>query len=55
MATVVGLVGGGDIGDMLMNYQQLGSWSKVGTIIVFVTIVVWAMDWMSSKARERLV
>jgi len=54
MATILGLVGGGGIGDLLMNYQQLGAWSKVGTIIVFITLVVWMMDWLSSKARERL-
>ncbi len=55
MATILGMVGGGGIGDLLINYVQLGAWSKVGTIIVFVTLVVWAMDWLSSKARERLV
>ena len=55
MATILGLVGAGGIGDILINYVQLGAWSKVGTIIVFVTIVVWAMDWLSSKARQRLV
>ncbi|MFV1958639.1 MAG: phosphonate ABC transporter, permease protein PhnE [Planctomycetota bacterium] len=54
MATILGLVGGGGIGDLLINYQQLGAWSKVGTIIVFITLVVWMMDWVSSKARERL-
>ena len=55
MATILGLVGGGGIGDLLINYQQLGAWAKVGTIIVFVTLVVWIMDLASAKARERLV
>lgn len=55
MATILGLVGGGGIGDLLINYQQLGAWSKVGTIIVFITLVVWIMDALSAKARERLV
>jgi phosphonate transport system permease protein len=54
MATVLGLVGGGGIGDLLINYQQLAAWSKVGTIIVAITLVVWLMDVASSKARERL-
>ncbi len=55
MATILGLVGGGGIGDLLINYQQLGAWSKVGTVIVCITAVVWAMDVLSSKARERLL
>ncbi len=54
MATILGFVGGGGIGELLMNYQQLGAWSKVGTILLFITIVVWMLDWVSSKARERL-
>ncbi len=54
MATILGLVGGGGIGTMLIEYQQMGAWSKVGTIIVFITLVVWAMDWASSKARQKL-
>ncbi|MDJ0973276.1 MAG: phosphonate ABC transporter, permease protein PhnE [Planctomycetota bacterium] len=55
MATILGFVGGGGIGDMLLPFTQLGAWPKVGTIIVFITIVVWLMDIISSKARERLV
>lgn len=55
MATILGLVGGGGIGELLINYQQLGVWEPVGTILLLVTLVVWSMDWASSKARERLV
>jgi phosphonate transport system permease protein len=54
MATILGLVGGGGIGFLLVNYQQLGRWEKVGTIMLAITLVVWLMDWVSSKARERL-
>ncbi len=55
MATILGIIGGGGIGDLLVNYSQIGSWSKVGTIIFFITIVVWAMDMASGKARELLM
>ena len=55
MATILGIIGGGGIGDLLVNYSQIGSWSKVGTIIFFITIVVWAMDLASGKAREHLM
>jgi phosphonate transport system permease protein len=54
MATILGFVGGGGIGGLLVDSQQLGAWSKVGTIILFITLVVWLMDLASAKARERL-
>lgn len=54
MATILGLVGAGGIGEMLINYQQVGAWEKLGTILLFITVVVWIMDLGSSKARERL-
>ena len=54
MATILGLVGGGGIGELLINYTQIGAWSKVGTILLFITFVVWIMDLGSSKARARL-
>lgn len=54
MATILGLVGGGGIGDLLVNYQQLGAWSKVGTIIVFITLVVWLLDTASARVRARI-
>lgn len=55
MATILGFVGGGGIGEVLLPLTQMGTWPKVGVIIVFITIVVWLMDIASSKARERLV
>ncbi len=54
MATVLGLVGGGGIGGMLVDYMQLSAWRKLGTIVIFVTAVVWAMDVLSSRARRRV-
>ncbi|MHC5009813.1 MAG: phosphonate ABC transporter, permease protein PhnE [Planctomycetota bacterium] len=55
MATILGFVGGGGIGEVFLYYVQLGTWAKVGTVVVFITLVVWLMDWASSRARERLV
>jgi phosphonate transport system permease protein len=55
MATILGFVGGGGIGELIVNYMQLSAWSKVGTIVFFVTLVVWVMDVVSSRARERLL
>ncbi len=55
MATILGLVGGGGIGDRLLYYQQVGQWPKVGTILLFITLVVWLMDVASSRVRQRIV
>ncbi|MBI4042245.1 MAG: phosphonate ABC transporter, permease protein PhnE [Deltaproteobacteria bacterium] len=54
MATVIGLVGGGGIGTMLMQYQGLGRWNEVGTIIILIAIAVWAMDFASAKLRAAI-
>ena len=55
MATILGFVGGGGIGELIVDYMQVSAWSKVGTIVFFVTLVVWIMDVVSSRARERLL
>jgi phosphonate transport system permease protein len=54
MATILGLVGGGGIGNLLVDYTQLSAWSKLGTIVVFVTAVVWLLDVLSARARRRV-
>ncbi|MFN4111118.1 MAG: phosphonate ABC transporter, permease protein PhnE, partial [Ignavibacteria bacterium] len=36
MATVIGLVGGGGIGTMLMQYQGLAQWHEVGLIVIMI-------------------
>ena len=54
MATVLGLVGAGGIGEMLTDAVQVAAWSKAGTIMLFITLVVWLMDVASSRARARL-
>jgi phosphonate transport system permease protein len=54
MATIIGLVGGGGIGTMLMQYQGLGRWHEVGLIILMIAFVVWVMDYISAKIREAI-
>ena len=54
MATVIGLVGGGGIGQLLMQYQGLAKWPEVGCLVLLITIVVWSMDAASSYIREAL-
>jgi phosphonate transport system permease protein len=54
MATTIGLVGGGGIGTMLMQYQGLAKWHEVGLIVIMIAIVVWIMDYISAKIREAI-
>lgn len=54
MATVIGLVGGGGLGNLLMQYQGQARWNEVGTLVIIIAVIVWVMDWASSKLREAL-
>ena len=54
MATVIGLVGGGGIGTMLMQYQGLARWNEVGLIVLVIAFIVWVMDYISAKIREAI-
>ena len=54
MATIIGLVGGGGVGTLLMQYQGLAKWHEVGTIIITIAVVVWLMDYISAKVREAI-
>lgn len=54
MATVIGLVGGGGIGTMLMQYQGLAKWNEVGMLAITIAAIVWVMDWSSSRIRESI-
>ncbi len=54
MATIIGLVGGGGIGTMLINYSGQAMWPEVGCIIIVIAFVVWFMDTASAHIREAL-
>lgn len=54
MATIVGFVGGGGIGILLLQNQQLLRWHNVGLLIWLIAFVVWIMDMFSAKVREKL-
>ena len=54
MATIIGLVGGGGIGTLLIQYQGQAMWPEVGTIILVIAFVVWFMDTASAHLREAL-
>ena len=54
MATVIGLVGGGGIGTLLIQYQGLARWHEVGTMVITIAVVVWLMDYLSARIREAI-
>ncbi len=54
MATVIGLVGGGGIGTMLIQYQGQAMWREVGCIVVVIAVVVWVLDTGSAYIREAI-
>jgi phosphonate transport system permease protein len=54
-STVLGLVGAGGIGVLFNTQLTLGRWHRVGVIVLVMLIVVWAMDFISTRVRERLI
>jgi phosphonate transport system permease protein len=55
MATVIGLVGGGGVGQLLIQYIGLTQWSRAATAIWMIAAIVMLMDYVSAIVRERLV
>jgi len=55
MSTVIGFVGGGGIGQQFRLWVGLNQYDKAGTAIWAIVIMVWTMDYLSAKAREKLV
>lgn len=54
MATVIGLVGGGGIGTLLIQYQGVAMWEEVGCIALVIVTVVWIMDSASAYIRDAM-
>ena len=55
MATVIGLVGGGGIGQELKGRFDLFEYGHVTTIIIVIFIVVFIFDQISAKLRSKLI
>lgn len=55
LATLVGLVGGGGIGQLFLNYVGQLQYHKAGVVVLFIVVVVTLMDFASAKIRQRLV
>ena len=55
MSTVIGFVGGGGIGQQFRLWVGMNQYDKAGTAVWAIVIMVWSMDYLSAKAREKLV
>jgi len=55
MSTVLGLVGGGGIGFLLIQYMNLLQFNQAATVLWLIVIVVTVMDYASGVIRSRLV
>ncbi len=55
VSTVLGLVGGGGLGQAIYNNVQLGFYQRVATLIALIYIMVIAADWLGTRLRARRV
>jgi len=55
MSTVIGMVGGGGIGYLLIQWIRLLDYRSAGIAIWFIAITVSLLDYISSEIRERFV
>ncbi|KPL66872.1 phosphonate ABC transporter permease [Erythrobacter sp. SG61-1L] len=55
MATVIGLVGGGGIGQELKGRYDMFEYGHVGTILIAIFLVVLVLDHISARLRRRFL
>ncbi|HLF83869.1 MAG TPA: phosphate/phosphonate ABC transporter permease [Blastocatellia bacterium] len=53
VSTILGLVGGGGLGQAIYNNVQLGFYSRTTTIVAIVYALVIVMDWLGDRLRNR--
>jgi phosphonate transport system permease protein len=53
VSTILGLVGGGGLGQAIYNNVQLGFYPRVTTLIAIVYVLVIATDWIGDRIRSR--
>jgi phosphonate transport system permease protein len=55
MSTVIGLVGGGGIGFLLIQYIRLLDYRSAGICVWFIAITVATLDYISADIRQRFI
>jgi phosphonate transport system permease protein len=54
MSSILGYVGGGGLGQKLFEYIALNQYSSAATVVWAIVIMVWSMDYVSARVREKL-
>jgi phosphonate transport system permease protein len=54
MSTVIGIIGGGGIGQMLYQYMRIWNYRAAGMMMLLIVVIVWTIDYISSRLRARL-
>ena len=54
MATIIGVVGGGGIGQDLMAYINVFDFRQASVLMILIVAAVWAIDYLSSRLRAAL-
>lgn len=54
MATIIGVVGGGGIGWRLFSYLKSWQFRQASTLMILIMVLVWLIDYVSSRLRARL-
>ncbi len=55
MSTVIGLVGGGGVGFILVQYIRLLDYRAAGIAVWFIAVTVAVLDYVSAEIRARFV
>lgn len=55
ISAILGLVGGGGLGQAIYNNVQLGFYSRLATLLIVIYILVIASDWIGDSVSRRTV
>lgn len=55
MSTVIGFVGGGGLGQQFLAWVGLDEYGKAATALWAIVAMVWGMDYVSARVRERFI
>lgn len=54
-ASILGLVGAGDLGRLILNYSTNQNWEQLGTLLWGLLVRVMLVDFVSTQIRKKLV
>ncbi|MFQ3619318.1 MAG: phosphonate ABC transporter, permease protein PhnE [Spirochaetales bacterium] len=55
MSTIIGMVGGGGVGFVLLQYVRLLDYQAAGIAVWFIALTVAILDYLSAEIRERMI